>query len=115
MKVRFFHLSHQKKKQAIFRTLIATSSVDGNVDANERAVIEDIMEELGLSDAERQTAIQLGQNETFAVLRAMDDSKKEQLGDFIARVIYADSKIYPIEEKFFKTMKIYLGLPDKDY
>lgn len=45
----------------------------------------------------------------------MDDSKKEQLGDFIARVIYADSKIYPIEEKFFKTMKIYLGLPDKDY
>ena len=81
----------------------------------ERAVIEDIMEELGLSEAERQTAIQLGQNETFAVLRAMDDSKKEQLGDFIARVIYADSKIYPIEEKFFKSMKVYLGLPDKDY
>ena len=104
-----------EEKQAIFRTLIATSSVDGNVDANERAVIEDILEELGLSDAERQTAIQLGQNETFAVLRAMDDSKKEQLGDFIARVIYADSKIYPIEEKFFKNMKIYLGLPDKDY
>ena len=104
-----------EEKQAIFRTLIATSSVDGNVDANERAVIEDIMEELGLSEAERQTAIQLGQNETFAVLRAMDDTKKEQLGDFIARVIYADSKIYPIEEKFFKTMKKYLGLPDKDY
>ena len=104
-----------EEKQAFFRTLIATSSVDGNVDANERAVIEDIMEELGLSEDERQTAIQLGQNETFAVLRAMNDTKKEQLGDFIARVIYADSKIYPFEEKFFKTMKIYLGLPDKDY
>lgn len=104
-----------EEKQAIFRTLIATSGVDGNFDANERAVIEDITEELGLSDAERQTAIQLGQNETFAVLRAMDDSKKEQLGEFMARVIYADRKIYPIEEKFFKTMKIYLGLPDKDY
>ena len=104
-----------EEKQAIFRTLIATSSVDGNVDANERAVIEDILEELGLSDAERQTAIQLGQNETFSVLRAMDDSKKEQLGDFMARVIYADSKIYPVEEKFFKSMKVYLGLPDKDY
>lgn len=104
-----------QEKQAIFRTLIATSGVDGNFDANERAVIEDILEELGLSDAERQTAIQLGQDETFAVLRAMDDSKKEQLGKFMARVIYADRKIYPIEEKFFKTMKIYLGLPDEDY
>ena len=104
-----------EEKQAIFRNLIATSSVDCNVDANERAVIEDIMEELGLSEAERQTAIQLGQNETLAVLRAMDDSKKEQLGEFMARVICADRKIYPIEEKFFKAMKIYLGLPDKDY
>ena len=95
--------------------LIATTGVDGDLDANERAVIEVILEELDLSDVERQAAIQLVQNETLAALRAMDDSKKEQLGEFMARVIYADRNIYPVEEKFFKSMKVYLGLPDKDY
>lgn len=73
------------------------------------------MEEVGLSDVEKQAASQLGKDESLAVLRAMDDSKKGQLGDFMARVIYADRKILPIEETFFSYCQYLLGLPDKDY
>ena len=102
-----------KEKQALFQHLRATMAVDGEFNANERAVIEDIMEEVGLSDVERQAASQLGKDETLAVLRAMDVSKKEQLGEFMARVICADRKILPIEDKFFECCKILLGLPDK--
>ena len=104
-----------KEKQALYQHLRATMAVDRDFNARERTVIEDIMEEVGLSDVEKQAASQLGKDESLAVLRAMDDSKKGQLGDFMARVIYADRKILPIEETFFSYCQYLLGLPDKDY
>lgn len=96
-----------KEKQALFQHLRATMAVDGEFNANERAVIEDIMEEVGLSDVERQAASQVGKDETLAVLRAMDVSKKEQLGEFMARVICADRKIYPLRISFSSAARFF--------
>ena len=104
-----------KEKQAIFHTLLATMAVDGVFDDKEKAVIAKVVKQIGLSDAERQAATQCSKDESLAVLKAMDDSKKELLGDFMAKVIYADRIIHPIEEKFFRSMQVYLGLPDKEY
>ena len=104
-----------KEKQAIFHTLLATMPIDGVSDDREKAVIANAMKQIGLSDAERQAAIKCSKDESLAVLKAMDESKKELLGDFMAQVIYADRIIHPIEEKFFRSMQVYLGLPDKEY
>ena len=104
-----------KEKQAIYQTLLATMAVDGISTDKEKAVIEKAVKQIGLSDAERQAATQCSKDESLAVLKAMDDSKKELLGDFMAKVIYADRIIHPIEEKFFRSMQVYLGLPDKEY
>ena len=104
-----------KEKQAIYQALLATMAVDGVSTDKEKAVIGKAVKQMGLSDAERQTATQCSKDESLAVLKAMNKSKKELLGDFMAQVIYADSLIHPLEEKFFRSMHAYLGLPKKDY
>lgn len=103
-----------KEKQAFYQLLCGAMIIDGDRDPREKAVIEKAMENVGLSDAERQASREWSTDEQLDVLKAMDDTKKIMLGKYMAQVILADGKVAPIEERWFNMILQLLEIPDID-
>lgn len=103
-----------KEKQAFYQLLCGAMIIDGDRDPREKVVIERAMENVGLSDAERQASREWSTDEQIEVLKAMDDTKKIMLGKYMAQVILADGRVAPIEERWFNMILQLLEIPDID-
>ena len=101
-----------KEKQAFYQLLCGAMIIDGDRDPREKVVIERAMENVGLSDAERQASREWSTDEQIEVLKAMDDTKKIMLGKYMAQVILADGRVAPIEERWFNMILQLLEIPD---
>ena len=79
------------EKQSLYQLLCGAMIIDGNRDAREIAVINEV-----------------------STLRSMDTLKKAYVGKFMAQVILADGVVSQKEEQFFYYMHELLDLPNMD-
>lgn len=101
-----------KEKQAFYQLLCGAMIIDGDRDPREKAVIEHVMELIGLTDQERQASRLSSTESQIATMKAMDESKKKYLGKYMAQVILADGIVTPKEHGWFNFMLNLLEIPD---
>lgn len=99
------------EKESIYQVICAAMIVDGDRDPRERRLIEEIVDTIGLTDAEREASRRLDQPTMSRVIRNMNDLQRAYVAKFIAQVILADGKVTEREEKFFFYICNELNLP----
>ena len=99
------------EKESIYQVICAAMIIDGDRDPRERRLIEEIVDTIGLTDAEREASRYLDQPTMSRVIRNMNDLQRAYVAKFIAQVILADEKVTEREEKFFYYICSELNLP----
>lgn len=99
------------EKESIYQVVCAAMNVDGDRDPRECKLIEEIVDTIGLTGAEREESRRLDQPTMARAIRSMNELKRAYVAKFIAQVILADGKVTAIEEKFFFYICNELNLP----
>ena len=102
------------EKQSLYQLLCGAMIIDGNRDAREIAVINEVKQIMGISVADVEASRKLSQPTMTSTLRSMDTLKKAYVGKFMAQVILADEVVSQKEEQFFYYMHELLDLPNMD-
>lgn len=102
------------EKESIYQVICAAMIIDGDRDPRERRLIEEIVDTIGLTDAEREASRHLDQPTMSRVIRNMNDLQRAYVAKFIAQVILADGKVTEREEKFFYYICSELNLPHEE-
>lgn len=102
------------EKQSLYQLLCGAMIIDGNRDAREIAVINEVKQIMGISVADVEASRKLSQPTMTTTLRSMDTLKKAYVGKFMAQVILADGVVSQKEEQFFYYMHELLDLPNMD-
>lgn len=99
------------EKQSMYQILCGTSMVDGNRDIREIMLINEIVDTLGITEAEIKSSRTLDMQTQLSVLKSMSQAKKMMLSSLMCQVIIADGVIDPKEESFFNYYRQLLDLP----
>lgn len=98
------------KHLAICHVIASVVSADGIIDDAERAFLEEAMQDLGLSEAERQEVREFKNEGAEDVVKSMPLDDKHYLRDGLVSATLADGKISPYEQEVVKRITELMGL-----
>lgn len=98
------------KNLAISHVIASVVSADGMIEETERVFLEEAMQDLGLTDEERQQVRDFKNTGSEDVVRAMPQEDKERLRDGLLEATLADGKISPHETAVVKHITELMGL-----
>jgi len=102
------------EKESIYQVVCAAMSIDGERDPREIRLVNEIVDIIGLTDAERVASRSLDEPTMSQAIRNMPDIKRVYVGKFIAQMLLADGKVTDREQFFFDYLFKHLNLPEVD-
>ena len=102
------------EQESLYQMVCGAMSVDGYRDPRESALVEEIVNLIGLTDAERVASRSLDQPTMLRTLKSMPEIKKCYLAKFVCQVVLADGIVDPKEETFVKYYFNLLDIPEID-
>lgn len=98
------------KHLAICHTIASVVAADGMIEPPERAFLEEAMEDLRLTEDERQQVRDFKNEGAEEIIKSMPDEDKNNLRDGLIAATLADGKISPHETKVVKHITDLMGL-----
>lgn len=95
----------KKEKLAIICVLAAMMNVDGNVDIREVTLMEALLDEFHMSLAEAAQGRDLNLLVALATIRDFSQPKKLYVADLLVKMVEADRKVHPAEERFLEVIQ----------
>ncbi|MDE6684085.1 MAG: TerB family tellurite resistance protein [Duncaniella sp.] len=93
------------EKLAIVCVLVGMMNVDSDVDFREVALMESLITEFNLSRAEAAQGRDLNLLVALATIRDFSQPKKLFVADLLVKMIEADGKLHPLEERFLTVIQ----------
>ena len=99
------------ERQALYQMLCGMMVIDGYSDPREKAIIEEIVAAISLSEQERIASRLISTEDQTKTLKNMEMGKKCYVAKFLAQVALADGQVSRKESVFFNYYTQILDLP----